>query len=312
MQDRFPDLTYHLNRMATAPLATLRAISPLREMGAYEALWAKTETSFSSLARKFREAPDLLPSDFVAEYEAKYFADIVLQMLRDSGVKQFGIRVYRAGEYPRKLRDAEDPVELLYFRGWWDLVETRSVAVVGTREPSAQAVERTSKLVSLLVNDKFTIVSGLARGIDTAAHEAAIRAGGKTIAVIGTPLTHSYPKENADLQKRIANDFLVVSQVPVYRYSKQDFRRNRGFFPERNKTMSALTEATIIVEAGQTSGTLIQARAALKQRRKLFILDNCFRNPSLSWPREFESKGAIRVKEYEDIRKSLVPDVNPT
>jgi DNA processing protein len=298
--------------MATAPLATLRAISPLREMGAYEALWAKSETTFTSLARKFREAPDLLPSDFVAEYEAKFFADIVMQMLRDSGVKQFGIRVHRAGEYPKKLRDAEDPVELLYYRGWWDLVETRSVAVVGTREPSAQAVERTSKLVRLLVNDKFTIVSGLARGIDTAAHNAAIKAGGKTIAVIGTPLTHSYPKENATLQERIANDFLLVSQVPVYRYSKQDFRRNRGFFPERNKTMSALTEATIIVEAGQTSGTLIQARAALKQRRKLFILDNCFQNPSLSWPHEFESRGAVRVKEYEDIRKSLVPDVNPT
>jgi DNA processing protein len=298
--------------MATAPLATLRAISPLREMGAYEALWAKSETTFTSLARKFREEPDLLPSDLVAEYEAKYFADVVLQMLRDSGVQQFGIRVHRAGEYPRKLRDAEDPVELLYYRGWWDIVETRSIAVVGTREPSSDAVEKTSRLVRLLVNDKFTIVSGLARGIDTAAHEAAIRIGGKTIAVIGTPLTHTYPRQNADLQERIAKDFLVVSQVPVYRYSKQDFRRNRGFFPERNKTMSALTEATIIVEAGQTSGTLIQARAALKQRRKLFILDSCFHNPALSWPHEFESRGAIRVRKYEDIRKSLVPDVNPT
>jgi DNA processing protein len=296
--------------MATAPLATLRAISPLREMGAYEALWAKSETTFASLAQKFREAPDLLPTDFVTEYEAKYFADVVLQMLRSSGVKQFGIRVHRAGEYPKKLRDAEDPVELLYYQGWWDLVETRSVAVVGTREPSPQAVERASKLASLLVSDKFTVVSGLARGIDTAAHKAAMRAGGKTIAVIGTPLTHSYPRENVDLQKKIADEFLVVSQIPVYRYSKQDFRRNRGFFPERNKTMSALTEATIIVEAGQTSGTLIQARAALKQRRKLFILDSCFRNPSLTWPHDFESRGAVRVREYEDIRRLLIPDVN--
>lgn len=298
--------------MATAPLATLRAISPLMEMGAYEALWAKADTTFAVLAAKFRESPDLLPSDLVTDYEAKYFSELVLEMLRKSGVKQFGIRVHRAGEYPKKLRDAEDPVELLYYRGSWDLVETPFVAVVGTREPSSQALANASRLVRLLVKDGFTVVSGLARGIDAAAHKAAIEVGGKTIAVIGTPLTHSYPRENSGLQEQIATNFLLISQVPVYRYSQQDYRRNRSFFPERNKTMSALTEATIIVEAGQTSGTLIQARAALRQGRKLFILDSCFQKPSLSWPREFESRGAIRVREYNDIRKNLVADVNQT
>jgi DNA processing protein len=296
--------------MATAPLATLRAISPLTEMGAYEALWAKPETTFASLAKKFRDSLDFLPSDFVTEYDAKYYSEVVLKLLRDAGVRQFGVRIHRAGEYPAKLRDAEDPVELLYYRGSWDLVETRSVAVVGTREPSEQAIENTSRLVRLLVKDGFTVVSGLARGIDTAAHTSAVAAGGKTVAVIGTPLTHSYPKENAKLQEQIATDFLLISQVPVYRYSKQTYIRNRTFFPERNKTMSALTEATIIVEAGQTSGTLIQARAALRQRRKLFILESCFQNPSLTWPHEFESRGAIRTKGYEDIRRNLIADVN--
>jgi DNA processing protein len=297
--------------MATALLPKPRAISPLKEMGAYEALWAKEDTTFASLAAMFRESPDSLPSSFVTDYEAKYFSDVVLGMLRDKGIRQFGIRVNRAGEYPKKLRDAEDPVELLYHRGWWDLVETRSVAVVGTRQPSPEALKNTSRLARLLVEDGFTIVSGLARGIDTAAHMASIEAGGKTIAVIGTPLTHSYPRENAALQERIASDFLVVSQVPVYRYSKQDYRRNRGFFPERNKTMSALTEATIIVEAGQTSGTLIQARAALKQGRKLFILEGSFRNSSLTWPHEFESRGAVRVKGYRDIRRNLAAHADP-
>jgi DNA processing protein len=143
-------------------------------MGAYEALWANPDTTFASLAKKFREFPDSLPSDLVPDYETTYFSNVVLQMLRESGVQQFGIRVHRAGEYPKKLRDAEDPVELLYYQGWWDLVETRSVAVVGTREPSPQAVDNTSRLVSLLVKDGFTIVSGLARGIDTAAHTAGL------------------------------------------------------------------------------------------------------------------------------------------
>jgi len=298
--------------MATAaPLPTIRAISPLKEMGAYEALWAERETTFKSLAKKFREFPDRLPSDFVEEFKADFFARHVLGMLRESGITQFGIRVHRAGEYPKKIRDAEDPVELLYYRGWWDLVETPSVAVVGTREPSPQAVENTSRIVKLLVSDGYTIASGLAKGIDSAAHKAAIESGGKTIAVIGTPVNRVYPKENALLQERIAQDFLVISQVPVYRYSQQDYTRNRTFFPERNKTMSALTEATIIVEAGRTSGTLIQARAALLQRRKLFILESSFRNPDLTWPQEFESLGAIRVRTYEDIRKTLGPNADP-
>lgn len=291
--------------MATATLPRLRAISPLKEMGAYEALWANPHTTFASLATRFREHPDYLPSDLVPEHEALYFADMVRSMLRDAGIFKFGVRVHRAEEYPKQLRDAEDPVELLYYRGWWDLVDTRSVAVVGTRKPSPQGIENAARLVRLLVRDGFTIVSGLAKGIDAAAHEAAINSQGKTIAVIGTPLNRVYPKQNADLQERIATDFLLISQVPVFRYSKQTYIRNRTFFPERNKTMSALTEATIIVEAGETSGTLIQARAALRQRRKLFILESSFHNPTLKWPHEFEAAGAIRVRKYEDIRNAL-------
>ena len=99
--------------------------------------------------------------------------------------------------------------------------------------------------------------------------------------------------------------WLLISQVPIRRYEKQDYRCNRLFFPERNVTMSALTTATMIVEAGETSGTLIQARAALQQGRKLFILDSCFKNKGLTWPHSFASKGAIRVTDYDDIKVHL-------
>ena len=128
--------------------------------------------------------------------------------------------------------------------------------------------------------------------------------GGRTVAVIGTPLSHVYPKENAELRRKIADEYLLISQVPVRRYEGQDYRRNRLFFLERNITMSALTEATIIVEAGETSGTLTQARAALHQGRALFILDNCFRN-GLTWPQKFVPKGAIRVVDFDDISEHL-------
>lgn len=281
-----------------------RAVSPLHELGAYEALWDEPSASFKTMAEKFATRPDAMPSDFVPAATASKYAHSVQQRLRDAEVERFGVRVHGAGEYPERLRDAAYPVALLYFQGWWDLAASRSVAVVGTRKPTPEGLARTRKLVKALVRDNFTIVSGLATGVDTAAHETAIGEGGRTVAVIGTPLSHVYPKENVALQRQIASEFLLISQVPVCRYERQDYRRNRLFFPERNVTMSALTEATIIVEAGETSGTLIQARAALDQGRKLFILESCF-HQGLSWPQRFAEKGAIRVAEYDEIKHHL-------
>jgi DNA processing protein len=98
---------------------------------------------------------------------------------------------------------------------------------------------------------------------------------------------------------------LLISQVPVLRYRRQRVPRNRFFFLERNVTMSALTEATVIVEAGETSGTLTQARAAFYQGRKLFILNSCFEGQGLTWPARFEARGAIRVREPDDIWNAL-------
>ena len=107
------------------------------------------------------------------------------------------------------------------------------------------------------MGDNFTIVSGLAKGIDAAAHKTAIKQKGRTIAVLGTPLNTYYPKENSKLKNFIAHRHLLISQVPFVRYSKQSPFGNKLFFPERNKTMSALTEVTVIIEASGTSGTLI-------------------------------------------------------
>ena len=283
----------------------LSAISPFREMGAYEALWSRPKTTFKSLAKEFARHPGSTPSSFVPEEQARESAIFVQKKFEEAGIDRFGVRVHGAAEYPEKLRDATCPVELLYYQGRWDLVASRSVAVVGTRNPTGEGRSQTRKLVKQLVRDNFTIVSGLAAGIDTEAHTTAIEEGGETIAVIGTPLSHSYPKENAKLQHDISERFLVISQVPLKRYESQDYRYNSHFFPERNATMSALTEATIIVEANETSGTLFQARAALRQGRKLFILDSCFRNSRLTWPAKYAAKGAIRAKDYDDIRRQL-------
>lgn len=275
------------------------------ELGAYEVLWSEHNASFKTIAERFRDAPGARPSDLVPETEARAVGARVLEKIRGK-IGRFDIRVYGETEYPVRLRDAVHPVELFYFQGNWALASTPGVAVVGTRKPSAEAVARAEYLAKRLVGDGFTVVSGLAEGIDTAAHTAAIAAGGQTIAVIGTPLSHVYPKSNAKLQELIAREYLLISQVPVERYDAQNYKVNRFFFPERNKTMSALTQATIIVEAGETSGTLVQAREALKQKRKLFIMNSCFERSDLTWPRRFEEEGAIRVSNYADVRRELV------
>ncbi len=280
-------------------------ISPQREMGAYEALWDEDGATFKTISEKLNRRPDTVPSDLVEPNRAEKYRELVRDVMAKANVGRFGVRVLGAGEYPDKLRDADYPLALLYYRGWWDLVNSRSVAVVGTRTPSEDGLKRARKLVKALVKDGFTIVSGLAKGVDRAAHETTIEEGGRTIAVIGTPISHSYPAENRDLQEKIAQEFLLISQVPIKRWQNQGPKQNRIFFPERNITMSALTEATIIVEAGETSGTLVQARHALKQRRKLFILDSCFTNPNITWPHRFAEEGAIRVRDYADITRHI-------
>lgn len=295
-----------LSFMTKNDTPALAAISPRRELGAYEALWLEKGATFKSIAEKFAADPVALPSDFVSPARADECAAEVMRVLKAAGVHRFGVRVNHAGDYPKRLRDAKHPVELLYYQGSWELTETRCVAVVGTRKPTSDGVERATRLARELVKRGFTVVSGLATGIDTAAHTAAIaEAKGLTIAVIGTPLGAYYPKENRKLQDRIARDFLLISQVPVLRYGQQAVPQNRLFFPERNITMSALTEATVIVEASETSGTLTQARAALYQGRKLFILNSCFEREDLTWPARFEAQGAIRVREPDDIWKAL-------
>lgn len=291
--------------MAALSLTLSRPISPWREMGAYECLWTNAHQTFKKIADLFRQRQDAVPSDFILEGIAEDCAHRATEILGGANIKHFGIRVTGTGDYPEKLLDASNPVKFLYFQGWWDLVNTPCVAVVGTRKPTDAGLKRTEKLVRNLVKDGYTVMSGLAAGIDTVAHQTAIKCHGQTVAVIGTPLSQVYPRDNEELQKKIAREYLVISQVPVIRYSKQDWRRNRVFFPQRNITMSALSNATIIVEAGETSGTLMQAAAAIQQRRKLFILDSCFRNSSLTWPRKYQEMGAIRVRDYDDIRGHL-------
>lgn len=160
------------------------------------------------------------------------------------------------------------------------------VALIGTREPTSEGVNRARKLAAKLVERNITVVSGLAQGIDTASHKTAIESGGRTIAVIGTPLSTYYPKENSVLQDEIAQKHLLISQFP------ESSPISRSNFPIRNRLMALISNATVIIEAKDGSGTRHQALEALRLVRPLWILQSCYEDTSLSWPKHFVKLGA--------------------
>jgi DNA processing protein len=160
------------------------------------------------------------------------------------------------------------------------------VAIVGSRAASLEGLARARSLARELVRHDVTVVSGLAAGVDTAAHTAALDHGGRTIAVLGTPLDQVYPKENAGLQARIAERDLLVSQFPS---GMKVTPRN---FPIRNRTMALLSDATVIVEAGERSGILHQGWEALRLGRLLFLMESVANDPQLTWPKEMLAYGA--------------------
>ncbi len=177
--------------------------------------------------------------------------------------------------------------ERLYLLGDRELLRFGPrVSIVGSRKASQEGLQRARWLAGSLAQREVTVVSGLAAGIDTAAHEGTIAAGGHTIAVLGTPLDEYYPKENHLLQEEIARDHLLVSQFPS---GYPSMAKN---FPIRNRTMALLTDATVIVEAGEKSGTVHQGWEALRLGRLLFLLESLATDQDLSWPREMIAYGA--------------------
>lgn len=298
--------------VATEPAVMLiqNAISPRDEMLAYETLWAIDKVSLKTIAEWFKANP-LVPSKLLRLKEsAELFSELpalrakVAEYLKTIDVP-FSVCVHGTFQYPKRLRHAKHPIELFYYRGDIGLLDSTCISVVGARECSPEGLKRAAKLAKGLVERGYTVVSGLAKGVDTAAMEAAIEAGGHTIGVIGTPIHEAYPKENGPLQDKVAQRHLLVSQVPFYRHKTEPFSARKIHFPQRNETMAAISDATVIVEASDTSGSLTQARACIQQGRKLFILNSCFENKGITWPAKYLEQGAIRVRDFEDIYREI-------
>lgn len=178
------------------------------------------------------------------------------------------------------------------------LADGLRVAVVGSRKASAAGVRRAQALVQALVEHDITVVSGLAEGIDTVAHETAIALGGRTIAVLGTPLNEAYPSKNKDLLDVIKHNHLAVSQFP------EGYPAKRDNFPQRNRTMALICDATVVVEASEKSGTRHQGWEAIRLGRLVYLMQNVADDPSLKWPKEMIGYGA-QVLRREDLPEIL-------
>ncbi|MGH2837324.1 MAG: DNA-processing protein DprA, partial [Thermoleophilaceae bacterium] len=166
-----------------------------------------------------------------------------------------------------------------------------SIAVVGTRKPSAAGVATARAVAGAIAERGYTVVSGLAEGIDTAAHEAALESDQRTIAVIGTGLRQFYPAKNKELQLRIAKQAAVVSQF------WPDSPPTKASFPMRNIVMSGFALATVVVEASGTSGAKMQARYALEHGRPVFLLSSLMEH---AWAREYATRPGTYVVESGD------------
>ncbi len=207
--------------------------------------------------------------------------------------------------YPRLLREIHSPPALLFFRGDMRCLDWQSVAVVGSRNPSLAGAKIAESLGAGLAGSGFVIVSGLARGIDTAAHRGALSAGGRTVAVMGCGIDMVYPAENGDLAESIRRSGVVITeQLP----GTPPLRQN---FPQRNRIISGLALGTVVVEAGRTSGALITADCALRQNRSVFAVPS---TPGFSRSRgtnRLLKEGATLVESVDDVLEELCPQLEP-
>lgn len=202
-------------------------------------------------------------------------------------------------QYPASLRNIPDAPPLLYVKGDLSVLHRQSMVIVGTRHPSPYGVAVTQKFARELSENHIPIISGLARGIDTIAHKAALEHGNQTVAVLASGLDVIYPPENRSLAEKIISHGALVSEFPP------GVRPEPSYFTRRNRIISGLAEGTIVIEAGEGSGALITANYALEQGREVFAVPGEITNPKARGTLKLIQEGAKCLIEIEDIFAEL-------
>ena len=216
---------------------------------------------------------------------------VVEEMLASTESDGIRLTTVLDDDYPTNLRTIYNLPPFLFYRGTLQPDDARSVAVVGPRAPSPEGFSRAERMARLLVEAGVTVLSGLARGIDTAAHGACLDAGGRTIAVLGSGIRRVYPPENAELADRIADNGAVVSQF------WPDSAPATYTFPRRNVVTSGMSQGTVVIEASATSGAKMQARLAIEHGKQVFLLRSLV--TEREWARRYLQRP--RVHEVSDV-----------
>ncbi len=224
-----------------------------------------------------------------------------------SKIEQLGLKITTVADetYPRALRSLAKPPPILYLRGDYRERDELAMAIVGTRRCTPYGRMVAEQLAKGLSERGFTIVSGMALGIDTAAHRGALASGGRTIAVLGSGFENVYPRENAGLMKRIITSGAVLSEFPLQALPE------RWNFPQRNRIISGLARGVVVVEAPERSGALITARLALEQGREVFAIPGRITDEASRGANRLLREGAKLVGEVEDMLEEF-PDLRET
>jgi DNA processing protein len=273
-----------------------------RRLGHLIDLWSTPQAVFRS-SKPELEAAGLSPGVAQSIASGCSFEDAVTQQQRlaDRGANLVPVT---SPCYPPALKDIFDPPPLLFVRGTHlDLLGTLMIGIVGTRRPTAYGTTVAQRFGKDLAVAGLTIVSGMARGIDTAAHKAVLEAGGNTIAVFGCGVDEIYPSENRKLADQIAEAGLTVSEFPM---GTPAYPQN---FPVRNRIISGMSTGVVVIEGGEYSGSSITAKLAIEQNREVFAVPGNITS-KMSWgPNLLIKQGAKLVQEWNDVVMELKPEV---
>jgi DNA processing protein len=222
-----------------------------------------------------------------------------------AGCRRSGIRLITLSspDYPSLLEACTDPPLVLHIRGTLEPRDQIALAIVGSRRATPYGIEAGDRLSGDLAGRGITIVSGLARGIDAVAHRAALEAGGRTIAVLGSGLDVVYPREHRVLAERIAQSGAVVSELPLASPPLP------GHFPRRNRIVSGLAVGTLVIEAAEQSGSLISARLALEENREVYAVPGPITSPNSAGVHRLIQDGAKLVTDATDVIEELRPEL---
>jgi DNA processing protein len=265
---------------------------------------SQLESYFGSLEEAWQAAPaelkhaglDTSAINAFTYWRPKIALDEEMEKLDRYGVK---VLTFHDPDYPSRLKEIYDYPPVLYVRGSLLPQDEWCLAVVGTRRATVYGRQATEEIVTDLARNKITIVSGLAKGIDSIAHHGALEADGRTIAIFGCGLDIVYPAENASLARNIIQHGALISEYPLGTRPKADN------FPRRNRIMSGLSLGVLVIEADETSGAMITAHLALEQNREVFAVPGSILSPASRGTNRLIQEGAKLVRDYTDILEEL-------